>query len=188
MICPPFLRDQALKLGVAEADVDALWDSHVEHCQKQGRDYGGGMWRALCAKAAADGPRVPTIPRNDPEIARLKRLEREAKLLEEQEYLKTAVGFGEYAGEVAAAWGMYEPLSPAEAELGEHVDQHGLPPPGVDAVTWLLERIGHSQKVPRPHPCATCGQQARSWVREGRRYFGTLCEGCSAQVAKAVGS
>lgn len=175
---PDFLRAQAAKLGVAPNSVDALWADHVAHCDKHGKSYGGGMWRSLCERAAFE-PRMPTIPRNDPEVLRLRRLEREAKLAEDQAYQAGAISFPEWVGTLMAAQDFHEPLTPPE----EHLVEAGLPPRDANPVAWLVANVLERMPSERQQLCE-CGQPVMSWAQNGVRYHGATCEPCGKREAE----
>lgn len=145
--CPDFLRRMALSAGCPEDEVDELWERHVELCDVDRSDYGGGRWKGL-VEAHLKKPRPATVPRSDPVIQAAIRAEREAKRVEELEYLKNAVSLQDWLGDLRAREDFFEQLTPLEA----HLARHRNPRPGEDATAWLWTALeGYSGPTPEAH-------------------------------------
>lgn len=137
--CPLKLRQFAEEAGIPPAAVDGLWAEHIAYCERQGRqEYGGGMWRNLVASSAKSmAERMPTVPRTDPDVARARRLEAEAKAIEEAEYQRTAISLLDYIGELRTRDDFSQPMTDVERRIATFRD----PYPGENAGAWLMAAV-----------------------------------------------
>ena len=181
--CPEFARRMALSAGCPDEDIDALWSRHVELVDadpgERGPEYGGGRWKGL-VEVHVKKPKLQTVRGDDPVMRAARRAEREAKALEDSEYLKHAVSLEDYIAELRARDDFFEPMTPAERALTTFRDR--LPREG--AAEWLMAALAsmRPEDARRAHPCGRqgCTREAMSWVSDGRIYHGSRCEPCQA--------
>ena len=143
-LIPEQLRDAAARVGVNACDVNDLWSRHCELVDKDGGSYGGVRWVGLAKKHVQDAASVPIVPRTEVDPGVLRKREQEAKALEDEAYLRTAVSLGEWIGDLQAADDCYEALSEAERRLVAF----RRPQPGEDPIAWLFAALGRDEAAP----------------------------------------
>lgn len=164
----------ALSAGLPDDQVDELWGRHCELCDADSSDYGGRRWKGLVDQALKS-PRLQTVRRDDPVVAAARRREREARILEENEYYKHAVSLGQWLQQLRT--GAVAPANEHELKLLEYRE----PYPREDVAAWLMAALKGTEPTPRSHPCAGCElRQAGEIVREERVYRTAQCPKCQS--------
>jgi hypothetical protein len=141
---PEFARRMAVSAGCPDEQIDELWSDHVDFCDANRSDYGGGRWKKL-VEAHVKSPRAPLISREDPIAVAARRAELEAKALEDAEYRKGAVSLTDWIADLRVKQDFFEALTPIE----RHIASYREPYPGERPEAWLMAATIDAPRMPR---------------------------------------
>jgi len=184
-------REYATSKGLSLEQVGKLWEGHVEGSRSRGFDtFGGVPWRryvdAAVDRMNEDGSRAGERVSDQAMLLQLRREARErAEKAAEEAYSREAIGITEYLDSLMMKPGK----TPPEQRLMLHA-----PEPGELAGAFMgrvfatpltredREALGEDayRVTARAQRCP-CGEAARSWLYEGRRYYGARCGTCERQ-------